>query len=78
MKEIGRDYDKLKQLILIEEFKNGSSEELKLYMDEKKVENAYKLATLADECTLTHGWTWINLNKIELLEQLRRDDSEFK
>ena len=35
VKEIGRDYNELKQLILIE-FKNGLSEELKLYLDKKE------------------------------------------
>ena len=33
-KEVGRDDDESKQLILIKEFKNGLSEELKLYLDD--------------------------------------------
>ena len=40
MKGIGKDYEKLKELILIEEFKKNLSE-LKLYMEERRIEKVW-------------------------------------
>ena len=48
VKGIGTDYDKLRQLVLIEEFN------LKTFVNERQVNMAYEMATLADEYTLTH------------------------
>lgn len=38
--EVGNNYKKLKHLILIEEFKNSLSDQLKLYLEEKRFETA--------------------------------------
>ena len=38
----------------MKEFKNGLSEELKLYVKERRTESTHELAILADEYTLTY------------------------
>ena len=45
---------KLRQLLLLEEFKNCLPSEVKTYLDEHKVESLQRGATLADDYTLTH------------------------
>ena len=45
---------KLKQVILIEEFKRCVRDEIKTYLDEQKVENLAKATAYADEYVLTH------------------------
>ena len=72
-KEIGSDYDRLRQLVLIEEFKRCIYDDLKTYLDEKKVDTVHEMATLANDYALTHkrsnksehyrphksgGWFW--------------------
>ena len=48
------EYAKLRELILIEEFKSCLSPEVKTYLDEQKVETLQRAATLADDYSLTH------------------------
>ena len=48
------DYDKLRQLVLIEEFKWCVSDNLKTFLNKRQVDTAYEMATLVDEYTLTH------------------------
>ena len=53
-KEIGGSYDKLRQLLLIEEFKNCLPGEVRTYLDERKAETLNQAAVLADDYILTH------------------------
>jgi len=53
-KEIDNNFDKLCQLLLIEEFKKCLPNEVKTYLDEKKAEMLSQAATLADDYVLTH------------------------
>ena len=53
-KDVNKDYVRLRQLVLIEEFKNCLPTELKTYVDEQKVENLHQAAVLADDYALTH------------------------
>ena len=53
-KNVNKDYVRLRQLVLIEEFKNCLPAELKTYIDEQKVENLHQAAVLADDYALTH------------------------
>ena len=53
-KEIGEDFKKLTQLILVEEFKNCVHSNVKTHLDEQKVENLSQAARLADDFALTH------------------------
>ena len=48
------DYDKLRQIILIEQFKRCVHDDLKTYLDEKNVETLHEMAVLADDYALTH------------------------
>ena len=49
--------EKLRQLILAEEFLNCVPEEIRVHMGERKNDLSYEMATLADEYTLTHRKT---------------------
>ena len=54
-KESKQGFEKLRQLILIEEFKRRIPFHMKTFIDEKQVENLQQAADLADEYFLTHG-----------------------
>ena len=55
-REVGTDFEKLRQVILIEEFKRFVCDDIKTYLDKEKVEN---LATAAaDDYVLTHKSTF--------------------
>ena len=54
-KKVNKDFEKLQQLILIEEFKRRIPFHMKTFIDEKQVENLQQAADLADEYFLTHG-----------------------
>ena len=54
-KKVNMDFEKLRQLILIEEFKRRIPFHMKTFIDEKQVENLQQVADLADEYFLTHG-----------------------
>ena len=54
-KKVNKDFEKLRQLILIEEFKRHIPFHMKTFIDEKQVENLQQAADLADEYFLTHG-----------------------
>ena len=53
-KEIDGDFQKLKQLMLIEEFKRCISNDLKTHLDEQKANTLEQAAILADDYALTH------------------------
>ena len=52
------ELENLQQLILVEEFKNCVSCEVKTYLDEKKVDILKEAAVLADNYVLTHKGTF--------------------
>ena len=51
--EVGTDFEKLRQVILIEEFKMCVHHDIKTYLDEQKLENLAKAVAYADDYTLT-------------------------
>ena len=56
-KRIDGDVEKLRQLILTEEFLNCEPEKVRVHLSERKIDVSYEMAALADEYTLTHGKT---------------------
>ena len=56
-KRIDRDMEKLRQLILTEEFLNCVPEEVRVHLSERKTDVSFEMAALADEYTLTHRKT---------------------
>ena len=56
-KRIEGDVEKLRQLILAEEFLNCVPEEIRIHMSERKNNLSYEMAALAGEYTFTHGKT---------------------
>ena len=59
-KKIGSDYPKLRQLMLVEEFKRCIKSDVKSFLDEKEVETLEKAARLADDYTLTHKVSFVS------------------
>ena len=53
-KEIGQDFKKLKQMVLLEEFKDEVWPDIRSHLDEQKVEELEKAAIMADDYALTH------------------------
>ena len=53
-KEIGQDFKKLKQMVLLEEFKVKVRPDIRSHLDEQKVEELEKAAIMADDYALTH------------------------
>ena len=55
-KEEGQDLKKLKQMVLLEEFKDKVRPDIRSHLDEHKVEELEKAATVtvADDYALTH------------------------
>lgn len=56
-KNIGQDYERLKQLILLEDYKTSVPFEVKNYLEDQKVEDIKKAAVMADDFELTHQFT---------------------
>ena len=56
-KRIDEDAEKLRQLILAEEFLNCVPEEVRVHLSERKTDVTYEMAALADEYILTHRKT---------------------
>ena len=52
--QMGNNFDKLKQLILLEEFKKCVTTPIKTYLEEQKVTDLQRVASLADDYKLTH------------------------
>ena len=59
-KKIGSDHEKLRQLMLVEEFKRCINLDIKSFLDEKQVETLEAAARLADDYALTHKVSFIN------------------
>ena len=53
-KEVQNDFGRLRQLVLMEEFKNCLPSEIKTYLDEQKVDSLHQAAVRADDYALTH------------------------
>ena len=58
-KKIDQNYDKLRQLALVEEFKRCIQSDVKTFLDEKQVETLEEAARLADDYYLTHKVSFI-------------------
>ena len=59
-KKIGSNHEKLRQLMLVEEFKRCINSDIKSFLDEKQVETLEAAAILADDYALTHKVSFIN------------------
>ena len=53
-KELGQDFKKLKQMVLLEEFKDKVRPDIRSHLAEQKVEELEKAAVMADDYALTH------------------------
>ena len=51
---INKESGKLRELLLIEEFKGCLPPEVKTHLDKQKVDTLQRAATLADDYSLTH------------------------
>ena len=55
---MAKDFGKLRQLILVEEFKSCLPSNIKTYVDEQKADSLQKATVLADDYLLTHQGTF--------------------
>ena len=53
-KEVGQDFKKLKQMVLLEDFKDKVRPDIRSHVDEQKVEEMENAAVMADDYALTH------------------------
>ena len=53
-KDIGENYAKLRELVLVEEFKRQIHPEIRTHLDESEVDGAHNAAVRADDYALTH------------------------
>ena len=59
-KKVGSDHAKLRQLMLVEEFKRCINSDVKAFLNEREVENSETAARLADDYALTHKASFVN------------------
>ena len=59
-KNVGSDHEKLRQLMLVEEFKWCINSDIRAFLNEKEVENLDVAARLADDYSLTHKTSFVN------------------
>ena len=59
-KKVGSDHEKLRQLMLVEEFKWCINSDVRAFLNEKEVENLDVAARLADDYSLTHTVSFVN------------------
>ena len=59
-KKVGSDHEKLRQLMLVEEFKWCINSDVRAFLNEKEVENLDVAARLADNYSLTHKTYFVN------------------
>ena len=59
-KKVGSDHAKLRQLMLVEEFKRCINSDVKAFLNEREVENLETAACLADDYALTHKASFVN------------------
>ena len=73
-KEIGQDFQKLKQMVLLEEFKDKVRPDIRSYLDEQKVEKLEKAAVMADDYALTHKMSLVTLSRkgtmVQVIEKI--------
>ena len=53
-KEIGQDFKKLNQMVLLEKFQDKVRPDIRSHLDEQKMEELEKAAIMADDYALTH------------------------
>ena len=76
-KRIDGDAEKLRQLILAEEFLNCVPEEVRVHLSERKTDVTYEMAALADEYVLTHRKTkekTFTGNRVKFKAELRPEE----
>ena len=59
-KKVGSDHEKLRQLMLVEEFKWCINSDVRAFLNEKEVENLDVAVRLADDYSLTHKTSFVN------------------
>ena len=53
-REVGANFENLKQLVLVEEFKRSIPSDIRTYLNEKEVTTLHDAAVVADDYALTH------------------------
>ena len=61
-KEVSQNFEKLRQLVLVEEFKSCLPSNIKTYIDKQKANSLQQAAVLADDYSLTHRSSFVGSN----------------
>ena len=64
-KKVEQDYQNLKQMILIEEFKSYVHSDVRSYLDEHRIETLENAARAADEYSLSHKVPFVNMTSTQ-------------
>ena len=72
-REIGQDFKKLKQMVLLEEFKDKVRPDIRSHLEEQKVEEPEKAAVMADDYALTHKMSLVTLSRKVVMVQGNRE-----
>lgn len=62
-KQVEKDFEKLRQMILLEQFKSCIRQDIKIHLDEQKVETLSTATTMSDSYALTHKTNFVNPSK---------------
>ena len=54
LNNVNQEFKQLRQLVLIDQFKNCIHAEIKTHLDKRDIDNLQDAATTADDYTLTH------------------------
>ncbi|KAG1655032.1 putative ATP-dependent RNA helicase DDX56 [Nymphon striatum] len=68
-----KDFQGLKEMILLEEFKNCCTQDIKMYLSDHKNIDLYKAAELADEFSFAHNLTKTSKNVLSFKNRNYRD-----
>ena len=69
-------FDKLRQLILVEEFKRNTTSDLRVFLSEREVKDMSHAATLADDYVLTHKYGGQKSGRFDKKGQTHRKPDE--
>ncbi|XP_043962798.1 uncharacterized protein LOC122825436 isoform X2 [Gambusia affinis] len=70
--EVKGDFESLRQLILLEDFKNTLPERLVVFLNEQKVASLSKAAIVADEFMLTHKNVFVSVPRADKVLNIRQ------
>ena len=69
-KNVCGDYEKFRQLMLLEEIKQCIHPDIQLFLDDQEIGDIYGAAEKADYYSLTHKYLTNHLSRVQVIDQL--------